>query len=253
MNLRTFFTVGLACAAIASLSAPAIGQMRSEEQLGSKIKRKPKEADPLSEAHFRTALQRCYFARFPDRANAFLAQSDPSTREFPDDTVSFSDFRPQIWAKGCAHYNDPMVLKQQMSLPVPTFRYMMAEEAYLSANRSGPPANLAPALDAKAPGWGVVRRYVSTGDALGKARFMGDFADCLVAKDPVGADALVRTDPNTVAERDAAVAMVPALGQCLVDGHELELNPVNIRSFAADGLWQRYVARPPMFTQNDSE
>ena len=242
--MKKLLTASLLAVTAAAVPSAAVAQMKGEQQVGSRFIRKPRVADEERTAEYKWGFQHCYYGSYNEAADRFLAASDPMTDELVEGTIDTRTFRPTRWTTGCEYANDPTVFKSQISFSVATFRYMMAEEAYTSRFPSSPPAHMAVDEDAIAPDWGVSRRYVTTGDLLGKARFYGDFADCIVAKDPLGADTLIRTMPATSEERSAAMAMVPALGACLMDGYELELTPANIRSFAADGLWQRYVANP---------
>lgn len=191
-----------------------------------------------------TAFRHCYYKNFPDRSEAFLAQTDAYSEGIPAGTVDRHSLRSNKWSAGCQYDTRATVLKSQMSFNTRALRYMLAEGSYIFHFPDAPPADIAPDTAASAPDWNVDRVYVSTGESRGKARFFGDFADCIVAKDPVGADRLLRTELQSSEERAAAMAMVDALGACLVAGNELELTPENIRSFAADGMWQRYVATP---------
>ena len=228
--------------ALTTVSEPVAAQMKGEQQVGSRIARQPRDAGNYHTGQFRDALKRCYYATYTSAADKFLAASDPATEAYPADTIDTRTFRDTRWSKYCNHGLNPTIFKRQMSMSPSSFRYMMLEAAYLDKFPTGLPTDAAPVTaEASAP-WGVSRRYVSSGDDASKALFAGDFADCIAARDPSGADRILRTSYASKEEREAAEALVPTLGACLVDGSELPLSPVNIRSFAADGMWQRYVA-----------
>jgi hypothetical protein len=235
---------GVAAVSVCVLAAPVSAQMSGEQQVGSRFEREAEQTDDRYARAFRTAFRHCYYKNFPDRAEAFLAQTDAYSEDIPKGTVDRLSLRANKWSAGCQYDTRATVLKSQMSFNTRALRYMMAEGSYIFHYPDAPPAGMMPDTTASAPDWNVDRNYVSTGEDLGKAHFFGDFADCIVAKDPVGADRLLRTELQSTKERAAAMAMVDALGACLVAGNELELTPENIRSFAADGLWQRYVATP---------
>lgn len=235
---------GFAAVSLCTIAAPISAQMGGEQQVGSRFEREPEQADDRYAKAFKTAFRHCYYKNFPERTESFLSQTDAYSEDIPTGTIDRLSLRPNKWSAGCQFDTRATVFKSQMSFNTRALRYMMAEASYIFHFPDSPPAGMMPDTEASAPNWNVTRNYVSTGDDLGKARFFGDFADCIVAKDPVGADRLLRTEIGSTQERAAAMELVDALGACLVAGHELELKPENIRSFAADGLWQRYVATP---------
>ena len=116
---------------------------------------------------------------------------------------------------------------------IPSFRLMMAEEAYLARFESAPqtPAD-APEVLTRAP--------LTVGVDPRASVFLAAVADCLVYRDLRGADALVRTKSDTPEERTAAVSLAPAVGDCLPKDRTLKLNATIIRSLAVEGLWARY-------------
>jgi hypothetical protein len=110
---------------------------------------------------------------------------------------------------------------------------MLAEEAYLAANP------LPPTLPEGATET-VERTFVSKEDDFTLARALAAFGDCIVFRDTSKADTLLRTMPGSAAERSAAVALAPILGACLDEGSTISLTAASIRSFVADGLWNRF-------------
>ena len=64
-----------------------------------------------------------------------------------------------------------------------------------------------------------------------------DFADCVVAQDPHGADFLFRTASDSDDEMAAIRGLVPSMSPCLPQGQELEINPAAVRSWIGEGLW----------------
>ncbi|MBX7502819.1 hypothetical protein K3181_15365 [Qipengyuania sp. YG27] len=239
--MKSSLAIFTAIVAVAALPTEAIAQAEGQQQVGSRFERKPDKSPDRYAKAFIEAFKHCYYKNYPERADNFLIQTDAYSEERPKGTIDRLTLRPNKWSAGCQYDQRGTAIESTLSFNTRALRYMMAEAAYLYRFPDAPPAGMSPDSQATAPNWNVSRRYVSTGENLGKARFFGDFADCIVAKDPRGADRLVRSEIRSSEERAAAMGMVDALGDCLVAGHELELTPANIRSFAADGLWQRYV------------
>lgn len=116
---------------------------------------------------------------------------------------------------------------------IPSFRLMMAEEAYLSRFESAPQ----PPADAME----VLSRVPLTVESVPEANVvLAAVADCLVYRDLRGADALARTMSGSSEERAAAVSLAASVGGCLPKDQTLKLNVTMIRSLAVEGLWARY-------------
>jgi hypothetical protein len=238
------FGLALVFTALASVPTAVQAQTFGEQQVGSRFERPAEQADDRYARAFKEAFKHCYYRNYPERAESFLRQTDAYSVGIPKGTIDRLSLRPNKWSARCQFDQRATVIESRLSFDTRALRYMMAEGAYLYHYGDAAPAGMAPDTAAASPTWNVDRHYVSTGEDLGKARFFGDFADCIVAKDPVSADRLVRTEIQSPEERQAAMQLVDALGACLIAGHEFELTPTNIRNFAADGLWQRYVADP---------
>ena len=226
---------GLVCTPVSAVA------QSSQPPTGSRLSRGTEESPDIYAVALKNAFKHCYYKNYPERADAFLAQTDPFAIDVPDGTVDRLSLRSYKWSAGCQFEFRPTAIQSTISFQPRNLRAMLTEAAYLARFPDAQPAGMAPDMTAAAPDWNVGRKYFSEGENLGKARFFGDFSDCIVAKDPVGADRLLRTEMESAEEREAAMAMVDALGACLVAGNEITLQPENIRSFAADGLWQRYI------------
>ena len=115
----------------------------------------------------------------------------------------------------------------------PTFRLMMAEEAYLSRFAS------VPSLPADAPE--VLNRVpLTVGDDSGANAYLSAVADCIIYRDTPGADQLVRARAGSPEERAAAASLAGSFGACLPKDRTLRLNAQMMRSLAVEGLWARY-------------
>ncbi|AXJ96720.1 MULTISPECIES: hypothetical protein [unclassified Sphingomonas] len=221
-------------AALALVPAGAAAQLKPEMQTGSMIPVQPRAVEADQAGRIRKGFAQCVYRMGAKGAVVrLLTHSDPGTVDLK--AAGVSDLSRSLSMETCLGRElqaDQSTLGYKFTPKV--LRGMMMEEAYLSTFAVLPPrpATMTQAVD---------RTFVSTGDALSVARGLAEFADCVVFKDPEHADALLRTVPNSVAEKTAARALAPALGSCLTAGQTVALNAASIRVFMADGLWNRYV------------
>ena len=228
-------------AAGSSLTDRAEAQVNPDIQLGSKIPIKPEKADPVADGRIRDQYLTCAYGPHQEEIDRLLEISDPLTVDFEDAGID-GDKMFRRWNLRQCFVTLGSTVQSSISFTPIAFRYMMLEAAYRRVHSNVPAdaANWVPAP----------RKYVSKGSLLPTATALGTMSDCIAVKDPAGADRLLRAPSGTDAERKAAIALVPALSGCIVEGQQLELTPANIRGFAADGMWQRFVAGAP--TTGDS-
>lgn len=210
-------------------------QVNPDIQLGSKIPVRPDKPDPVRDGIVRDNFVRCTYGPNKEKIDALLKISDPVTVDYDKAGIDTAKIFRRHKLNNC-FVTEGEEVQSSISMTPQAFRYMMLEAAYLSS------FNVAPAeLASRTP---PKRIYVSVGEALSRAYVLGSFADCLIINDPEGADRLLRTPSGTSAEKKAATELVPSISKCLASGQQLTLTPANIRTFVADGLWQRYVAEP---------
>ncbi len=217
-----------------AFAKPSSGGMQPEAQIGTRFLKKPTEVNPREAGIERKNFGRCIYARIPDRVDKLLENSDPEGIEYYAAGTSRERFWQPIGKDNfCGELNSAASERRQLTISNTAFRSMMLEEAYLARFKT------MPALPEDATEIISDRRYITEGAT--SARALGRFADCLIFRDEAGADALLRTMPGSDEEKQAARAMAPALGACLMRGQTLSLNTANVRAFAADGLWTRFV------------
>lgn len=228
---KLIVTVFSLCAMFAA--APVYAQVDQDVQLGSKIPVRPSKADPILDGQVRDRYVSCAYAPYKEQIDAYLIASDPASADPDDYGIDTKRITRRHDLRNCFELIGNQVQASITFTPT-AFRYMMLEAAYLRANRELPAdheTRVAPP-----------RSFASTGKSLELARSLAALSDCMVAHDAVNADALLRTDSGTKQEKEAAMALVPALGACITQGQDLQITVKNIRSFAADGMWQRFVA-----------
>lgn len=218
--------------AVPVYAKPPSGPIEPEAQIGTRLQSRPTQVDPREAGVIRKSFARCLYNRAPARVDRLLEHSDPAGIEYYAAGTTAERFRSDVGMNYCLQLESAVSSARQLTTSNTAFRSMLLEEAYLAR------FDRAPTL-AEDAGEAVDRRYITEGDT--SARALGRFADCLVFRDTAAADAMLRTMPGSAEEKQVAKGMAPVLGACLERGHTLALTMTNIRSFAADGLWTRFV------------
>lgn len=228
----------LALLASWAFSTPAFAQddnelLESEQRVGSRIAKGPETVRADLVRKMQKGLARCIYRRHQELADRYLLSSDPINVDFELLGIEIRDLHDKFSLSKCL--SDAMRENQStvsMKFDLRLFRPLLAEEAYLDRNRQ--PL----LLSADADEFLSDRIFVSTGD-LARAKGVAAFADCVVYHAPADSDALLRTGPASVDENEAVRKLVPGLSKCLVEGQEVSLTPLRIRTLVAEGLWAR--------------
>ncbi|WP_338465856.1 hypothetical protein RXV95_09745 [Novosphingobium sp. ZN18A2] len=224
-----------ACCLISS--APALAHdeqhpLNPESQIGTRFKQKPNSLDEAQRRELVNYVALCVQKSVPQRTDWYLRNSDDKSYVKPKGSHNIGTFLVVDYCLG-----DTMIgatKERGLSTSQSAMRGLLAEQAYLANRRT----YIAPPPDSVVP----ARTFVATGDDLPIARGLAQFEDCIAMTDPAGADALLRTKPASIDEDTAARALAPALGKCLPKGQTLSFTAQSVRSFAAEGMWQRFVA-----------
>ena len=227
----------LAAIAMILLSSAASAQLQPERQTGTRLPALPKTVPSDETGYIRKAFARCIYRRDPAAADALLRSSDPGGIDFKAAGVPIEKLHERLGLSDCLGKQagvDQAAIGLAMKPNL--LRALLLEEAYL-AKRSA-----APATASMVP---AARAFIAPPDKEGTMRAMADFADCLAELDTPGADRLLRTMPGSKDVEAAARGLTPTLSSCLSEGQTLTFAPHSIRAYAADGLWNRYVAGTP--------
>lgn len=220
---------------LALLSAsPAPAQLKPEAQTGSRIETKPVKIDPKRAGLVMKNFARCVYRANPALAVRLLANSDPVSIDFATMKTSPQKLNDAFGMADClGEEMGALSLGMGLKMSATRLRPLMAEEDYLFQHKAAPalPEGATETLN---------RSYVGTEKNAARARSLAEFADCIVFRDTVHADALLRTAPNSNEEGAAARGLAPSLGACLVQGQTIELTAPAVRAMVADGLWTRY-------------
>ena len=220
------------------IGGTAHAQLDPAQQAGSKIYSEPsKVQDAAAAARFSKAVAACsYFRLGRDAVDRLLRESDPVSLNVEGANLNW--IRIERTMKSCMesrmdeYSSNVRLARVGMQFAPSRLRALMLEEAYLGSHE-------APISIPEGATELTNRTYVSTGDDRNRAAGLGNYADCIVYRDAKGADALLRTEPASPEEDQAARALAPVLGGCLIEGQTIEFTPASIRAIAADGLWSR--------------
>ncbi len=223
---------GAVIAAMMLSGIPAAhAQLKPETLTGSRIAVDPKAVEQKAAGIVRKNFARCVYARSAKPVTALLNNSDISAVSV--EAAGIKNIVKELGLDDCLSrevgYNQNAL---GMKFSPIFFRDLMAEEAYLAANKNVP---VLPQPVPPAP-----YKFVTTGNGLKVAMGLAEFADCVVVTDIANADALVRTMPASDDEKAIARAMAPALGECLTEGQQVSLTPATIRALTAYALWTRF-------------
>ena len=213
------------------LSASAQAQLKPEVQTGSKVPTQPNTLKTEEAGIIRKHFARCMYQNAKANALKLLAHSDASTVDLPG--AGIKKYDQDLDMDDCLGEEvggDQFELGMRFTPEM--LRDMLAEEDYLARHRS------APELAGPAPPLHFTP--ISTDKAPSAAQALAEFADCTILRDLAGADALLRTTPGSRKEHDAAAALAPALGACLLVGQKFALKPANIRALIAYAMWARF-------------
>ena len=216
----------------------AHAQIDATQEIGSRIYTEPRNStDAVQVSRYSKLVARCAYQRVgPQAVDRMLRASDPRTLATTGDGIQLRRLRNTLgecMTDRFVDYNaDVRMSHLAMTVSDTRMRALFLEEAYLAQNPAPPVVteNISEVTN---------RIYVSSGDELVAARGVGAFADCIVHRNAVGADAVLRTEPGSSEERSAARALAPVLSECLINGQEIGFSAGSIRAMAADGLWSR--------------
>lgn len=218
-----------------SFSCPVMAQFGPVQETGSHILVKTRPVDPERRGDVIRHVGQCMYRVGHSSIERFLTNSDPMSIDYSAIKMSQDNIVRKFGIEDCLTEEIQLTDKAfVLSFSPIQVRAMLMEQDYLALNKGAPTVRTTPLPP---------RIFVTTGNELVRAQVIGDFADCLVAKDPPGADAIVRTNPTTKAEKAAARALAPALGACVVAGQQINFTPTSVRTMAVEGLWRRYVQK----------
>jgi hypothetical protein len=228
--------IGIAVAIATLMGAATAGEAREAVKYSVKAKALSKEES----ADLRAKLGACLVDKSKDGVNKLFEHSDSLGTDFAGMGVQPQMLMFSFRMDQCQKFNNPQVTGPLFLKPG-AIRNLFMEQAYLAKNQAAPK----PLLNEKGePALAPARIFASKGDLLPQAVAYAQLADCTAANGSELADKVLRTPAGLPAEREAAVALAPVIGQCIAQGQNIALTPDTIRALAAEGMWQRYVFVP---------
>ena len=210
--------------------AAPVKELEDYTVTGSRIRIKPTDLGDRQRNLAITNFSRCLVGQATPRVNYYLRNSDAlASKENPQKFFPMGECLGE--AMGDAD-------QSQARFSMLGLRGWLAEAAYLKANKKY--VAFAPDAPPASP-----RQYFSIDGNLRLAKRIGEFSDCIVARDPAGADAILRTSRGSAAEFEAAKPFLATLSACIDGKSEVSFNSETLRAYVADGLWQRYEAGKP--------
>lgn len=178
------------------------------------------------------SFARCVVNRQPDKVIQIL-NAEPRSKASNDLAGTLTE------AGSCLRVATGAGERASLRMGGDTIRGALAEELYLKSYAT-PPA--APSEEqAVAPFQGSGKPQLASYDVV----------MCATLRDPIDADALVRSKPDTDAEKAALKNLMPVLSKCLPTGANLGFDREALHGLAAEGLWkmrkadsQTFAARP---------
>jgi hypothetical protein len=231
-----------------ALAMPVHAQSNDDDYtpLGSRIKRDrqfPTELEDRFKYDQRSKVDRerskdmmaqisaCLYKRAgPDLALGFLDKTDFGFSDFRQINLDVDRAQRIYGFTDCldrvADANNAQV---QLRWTPNFMRQWMLEEAYFSKYRDKPTWIK--------PGYVVSERTYPLSARDRGVRAAMDFADCVVAADPYGADYFYRIPDGSPNMKDALNALMPALGPCLPQGQKMQVSPYGLRVWLGEALW----------------
>ncbi len=105
------------------------------------------------------------------------------------------------------------------------------------------------------PGYIIGDREYPVSAAYPQVHASLNFADCLVAANPVDADYFYRTGQDSEEESAAVQRLMPTISGCLPAGQTIDITPFTLRIWLGEGLWHaaRNSAPAPVETGEGAE
>jgi hypothetical protein len=175
-------------------------------------------------------FSKCLFHRSNEKSFALLARTDFGFVDFKqidldnDKAMKIYGFSDCLRRVAESHNSGV-----QLWFSAAALRQWLLEQAYFDEAPDGP--------SWVKPGYAIEeRKYPLSGNNPGVRSAM-DLADCLVQTDPYDADYFFRTASGSDDEKSALKNLVPAIGECVPQGVQMQIDPRSMRLWVGEGLW----------------
>jgi hypothetical protein len=244
--VNTITTLALALVAACTLATDAAAQSNNNDYtpLNSRIRRERQfptdlhnpwgdQTNAVSRNRNRAMLSqfsKCVYNRSREGSLALLQKTDYGFVDFAqvdmtnDRAVKIYGFLACLGRVAYSHNTGV-----QLRFSAGAMRQWLVQEAYFDRFPEGP-------AWVRAGNVIGARTFPLSADNRGVTEPL-DFADCVVATDPFTADFFFRTTAGSDEEKQAIQALSPALGPCLPQGQQIQLQPSLLRLWLGEALW----------------
>jgi len=228
---------------VATIALPAIAQdseidrerdrfLRPDIQTGTRFKQEPEMASETDARQMQKRLARCVFYAKKEELNTLLANSDFDRIDFDATEFETEEFFDQIKFSRClGRAMKASQYKIYASMRYSTLRNLVAEEAYLYANKD------APVREEGAPTLIEQRFAYLSGGA--RSAVLAEVSDCISYRNSAAAHELLDSTPGSSVETAALEALYPTLLTCLETDTPPAFSTSMVRLMIADGMWAR--------------
>ncbi|KQX25718.1 MULTISPECIES: hypothetical protein [unclassified Sphingomonas] len=221
MRLAASTTAGLTAAAIAASAILPLSDVRAQ-----RLPMSPEQSRRASRA-----FVTCTVDRRREIATHYLAATD---------ATDFAKWRDRLFDNvRCGMKDFPTVASgfRMTYIPVDVERGFVAEQL-IAVGRVALVAEPEPigTFDGR---WSGVS---------GRAPAVDEMAGCAASVRPADLIALLRTEPDSEAEKTAFAGLGDLFGQCLVTGAKLQANRLSLRAALAEALYRRAARQAPIST-----
>jgi len=239
-------TLVLALAAACMLTTPAAAQSNNDDYtpLNSRIKRDRQfptslhnpwgnQQTAVNRARSRAMLNqfsRCIYNRSREDSLDLLRKTDAGFASFEQIGLDNDRAARNYGFRDCLQrVANNQGTGVQLRWSAFGLRQWVLQEAYFDRYKDEPSWVL--------PGIVIDEREFPLSSGQPGVRAAMDLTDCVVAADPYTADFLYRTVPGTEEEASALATLRPALGTCLPQGQQAQLDPNMVRAWVGESLW----------------
>jgi len=173
---------------------------------------------------------RCLYRRSKENSHEFLEKTDLGFTSF-EQIGQDNDKAARVFGiMDClGRVADSQNSGVQMRWTAPGIRQMLLQEAYFDEYPEQP--------SWAKPGYVVDERTLPLSGDSGWVIASLDIADCVVVADPYSADFFFRTPSGSPVENEVLRELVPAIGPCLPEGLEMQIEPTSFRTWIGEALW----------------
>ena len=206
--------------------------LKAESQIGTRFKQEPEAASETDARQMQKRLARCIYYGSRKEIDVLLANSDFDRIDFDATEFESETFFDDVNFGRClGRAMKHSQYKIYASMQYSTLRNLLAEEAYLHANKD------APIREEGAPTL-IATRFAVLNDNP-RAGALAEVSDCISYRNASAAHEFLDSVPGTSGEDEALDNLYPTIVTCLDTETPPNLSRSLVRQMIADGMWSR--------------